>query len=786
MKCFVLAGGKGDRLWPLSRQHFPKQFIRVAGNHSLFQETIARNISFCDEFIVITNIEYQYIVENQMRAFQGITYRCVYEEVGRSTTAAVATACMMMSGSEMVLLVAADQMINGDAYRSAILEGKEMARQGGLVAFGMPMHDPKSRFGYIRYAGNDILEFTEKPDETRIQEYKEAGDYLINSGNFLFTVGILLKELKKYSPQMFLACKRLYEGREKKKIHITLPKQLLDEVPAIPIETSVFEKTNLGKVVLGDFEWVDVGELSDVVMLENEAVGIGPKIQHDCNNVTVLNDSRRQLVVTDGIEDTIVVATEDAVYVGKQGVENSLKTIIANHPEQDRYFMESRVSYRPWGTYELLVDEPNYRVKRIMIRETKTIYAHKHAHRSECWSIVEGKARITLEGEEKDYQTGDCINVERNTTHQITNIGDGVLHMIEVSMGDLVNEDDMISIPSRDLTEKELGLKPEPFVKMQPVFKDYLWGGDWLKTLYHKQTDLDIVAESWELSAHDAGQSIVASGRHKGVSFGNYLDRIGRGYWGWKCQNLPRFPILIKLIDARDNLSIQVHPDDEYALEKEQEYGKNEMWYVIDCKPGAGIYCGFNRDDVTKEEVEQRVQDNTILEILNWIPAKKGDVFFIKAGTVHAIGKGMLICEIQQSSNCTYRLYDYDRRDRFGNPRELHLQKALDVINYEKYDPSSATMIREGQEILPGHLGSEAKLLGRCKYFESFLYEIDGNREIPLDQNSFISLLCLEGSGAIMKDDHKEAFSAGESFFLPTGEGKVVVEGSCKLVATHI
>ena len=158
---------------------------------------------------------------------------------------------------------------------------------------------------------------------------------------------------------------------------------------------------------------------------------------------------------------------------------------------------------------------------------------------------------------------------------------------------------------------------------------------------------------------------MVASGRHKGMLFGEYLDKIGKESWGWKCRPLANFPILIKFIDSKESLSVQVHPDDEYALEKESEYGKNEMWYVLDAEPDSYIYCGFRRE-VSRDEVEKRIRDNTVTDILNKVPVSRGDIYFIPSGTVHAIGGGILICEIQQSSACTYRLYDYGRKDRFG------------------------------------------------------------------------------------------------------------------------
>ena len=794
MKCLVLSGGKGDRLWPLSRQEYPKQFIGMQKNHSLFQETIARNIPFCDEFIIVTNEEYKFIIEDQMKSFQDITYRCVFEGVGRKTTAAIILSCMQLPLSELVYVVAADQIVEGENYKETVMTAKEWAKEGYLVTIGQEIKHPETRFGYIRYSGNDVQSFVEKPDEETARAYMESGDYLTNTGMFLFQVGDLLAELEKCSKDVFLQMRGAYKKCIRRNGNIYYPEAVLKQVDALPIERTVFEKTEKARVVRGDFKWQDIGSLKDLSAIDIRTVNRGYEVQNNCENVMIVNQCGRRLVVADGVEDLAIVNTQDAVYVGKNGESEGLKQIMNENEHLAPFFKSGRVSYRSWGTYELLVDEPTYRVKRIMIRAGKTIYAHKHLYRSEYWTLVSGTAKITLDGCVFEKKSGDCILVEPGMVHQISNAGDEPLSVIEVSVGSNVTEDDMVSVQSKDLTDRELGYAIDPVVKLEPAYKDYLWGGNRLKSLYNKKCEYDIVAESWELSAHEAGVSVVTSGRHKGLNFAKYLKMIGKENWGWKCQSLPNFPILIKFIDAKDKLSVQVHPDDEFALEQENEYGKNEMWYVVDCEEGAGIYCGFNRD-VSKEEVRRRVEDNTILEILNWIPAKKGDVFFIKAGTVHAIGAGMLVCEIQQSSNCTYRLYDFDRRDKYGHARELHLDKALEVLNYKKYEPDDGYKTVDGPEegkeqIAAGEFGQGGQLLGRCKYFESYSYPVSGSQTISMDPNSFCSLVCVSGSGTVCAADGmpEEAivFEAGDSMFVPAGEGKLKITGECELVVTHV
>lgn len=211
-------------------------------------------------------------------------------------------------------------------------------------------------------------------------------------------------------------------------------------------------------------------------------------------------------------------------------------------------------------------------VRRLIIHPGKTIYEHKHQKRNESWSVIKGYAKITISGETKVITTNDSITTI-GMSHQISNVGDIQLISLETATGEILH--DMVSVESKDLNKTELGMVSETIIKMRPDLKDYLWGDDQLKEKYGIQTDMDIVAEAWELSAHSDGESIVASRRHNGLSFYKYLEKVGKEVLGWKCAPLQNFPLLVKFIDARGNLSIQVHPDDDYALERENQYGSS-------------------------------------------------------------------------------------------------------------------------------------------------------------------------------------------------------------------
>lgn len=317
-------------------------------------------------------------------------------------------------------------------------------------------------------------------------------------------------------------------------------------------------------------------------------------------------------------------------------------------------------------------------------------------------------------------------------------------------------------------------------LKLEPAFKDYLWGGTKLRDIYKKKCDFDKIAESWELSTHEAGSSIIVNGEYEGKTFVEYLANEGKAVWGTKAQRFEKFPILIKFIDAKQPLSIQVHPDNEYALRVEGEYGKNEVWYILDCEPGSFLYFGVN-EEMTKEQFRERIENNTILDYLNKVEVHKGDVFFIKAGTIHAIGAGQLICEIQQNSNTTYRVYDFGRVDANGNPRELHVDKSIDVSSLV---PSEKTYGQQEKVLLAD--GNTKSLVADCEYFASYCYNVKESITFNADETSFNSIIILEGEGTITCGDETATFVKGDSFFLPAGAGEYTINATCDIILSNV
>ena len=288
--------------------------------------------------------------------------------------------------------------------------------------------------------------------------------------------------------------------------------------------------------------------------------------------------------------------------------------------------------------------------------------------------------------------------------------------------------------------------------RLTPATKDNLWGGNKLRA-YGKNADSEIIAETWELSFTQGGEAKIEDGR-------TTVEAFPRDTWGTNAAKFPFFPTLTKFIDAREKLSVQVHPSDEYALKNEGQYGKTEMWYVVEADEGAGLYMGLERR-ANPDEFLAAVKDGSVEKLLSFKEVRAGDVFFIPSGTIHAIGAGVVIFEIQQNSTLTYRLYDYMRRDKAGNLRELYVEKAMSVCDLDVY--KGAPRVENSPEII-----------GKCEYFETAKYKLNfTNLPLFVDESSFLSVTCVGGEGTI----EGEKIAKGDSFFIPAGAGDILITG---------
>ncbi len=316
--------------------------------------------------------------------------------------------------------------------------------------------------------------------------------------------------------------------------------------------------------------------------------------------------------------------------------------------------------------------------------------------------------------------------------------------------------------------------------KLIPYISSTIWGGRRLIDEYGIHTDKKNAAEAWVLSCNPSGESTVADGEFKGKTL-QEVYAVDKGICGENGEAFSEFPILTKFIDARDNLSVQVHPDEEYARRVEGGSGKTECWYILDCDDGAELILGF-KDKISKETFKQSIEDGTLENYIEKIKVKKGDFFFIESGTLHAICKGILLAEVQQNSATTYRIYDYNRIQSDGKPRELHVSKAVDVTKLEKYE-----CVPECEECKENLLYTEGyKQLVKCNLFSVGTVKTDSACKGTADKKSFVSLVALEGTGTVECGNESLTMTKGESLFIPAGSGEYTVSGGLFLLETRI
>ena len=308
-------------------------------------------------------------------------------------------------------------------------------------------------------------------------------------------------------------------------------------------------------------------------------------------------------------------------------------------------------------------------------------------------------------------------------------------------------------------------------LKFRPILKERLWGGTKLKDVLGKPIESEITGESWELSTVKGDISVIANGSLEGKSLQGLIESNGEELLGKSVVERfgKEFPILIKFIDAKQDLSIQLHPNDELAKERHNSFGKTEMWYIMDADPKAELIVGFNKD-VTKEEYAESIDNDTLLDLLNYEQVKEGDTFFINTGKIHAIGAGVMLAEIQQTSDVTYRVFDFNRKDKEGNLRELHTELALDAVDYEKKDDFKVTY---------NHDTNKVNEMVDCPYFKTNFIELTENIELDTTKrDSFTIFMCVGGEAIIKTSEGEVSIKKGETALLPAITKKIWLQSS--------
>lgn len=317
-------------------------------------------------------------------------------------------------------------------------------------------------------------------------------------------------------------------------------------------------------------------------------------------------------------------------------------------------------------------------------------------------------------------------------------------------------------------------------LKFRPILKERLWGGTKLKEVLGKPIESEITGESWELSTVKGDISVIANGILEGKSLQDLIESNGEELLGKSVVERfgKEFPILIKFIDAKQDLSIQLHPNDDLAKERHDSFGKTEMWYIMDADPKAELIVGFNKD-VTKEEYAKSIDNDTLLDLLNYEQVKEGDTFFINTGKIHAIGAGVMLAEIQQTSDVTYRVFDFNRKDKEGNLRELHTELALDAVDYKKKDDFKVTYSQE--------LNKVSEMVD-CPYFKTSFIQLTENLELDTTKrDSFTIFMCVGGKAVIKTAEGEVSIKKGETVLLPAITKKISLQSkAAKLLEVTI
>ncbi len=311
----------------------------------------------------------------------------------------------------------------------------------------------------------------------------------------------------------------------------------------------------------------------------------------------------------------------------------------------------------------------------------------------------------------------------------------------------------------------------------EPILKDRIWGGTKLRNDLGKNIPTETTGESWELSDVSGDVSVVKNGTYEGKPLTELMNTYPEVLLGSKVykQYGAQFPLLFKFLDARDDLSIQVHPNDELAKERHNSFGKTEMWYVMQADEGARIIVGF-KEKSSPEEYVEHLNNKNLIEILNEVPVKAGDVFFLETGTIHAIGAGIVIAEIQQTSDITYRIYDWDRVDANGNSRELHVEQALDAMNYNTTDTK-----KEYTQV-----PNTANVAVDCPYFTTSYLPLIGEANVEKDGSSFTVYICTEGSYTLTANGMQHSFKKGDTILIPAGLKQYSLSGEATLLEIYI
>ena len=456
----ILSGGSGTRLWPSSRSMYPKQLLPLTGSATMLQATALRidGLKSADNrCLVVCNEAHRFSVAEQLAGIERDA-RIILEPKGRNTAPAIALAALHAAESDpdtVLLVMPADHVIRDvDTFKAVISRGAAAARKGKLVTFGIVPTHPETGFGYIKANPDDgnavaIESFVEKPDADTAAGYLADDSYFWNSGMFLFTAGAYLDALKSLAPDIYTACENAMASKSLDGLFIRPDEAAFLACPSDSIDYAVMEKTTESAMVPLDAGWSDVGSwaaLHDVMPCDDAGNSVdGDVVMHNCEGSYVLAESR--LVGVVGLKDVVVVETKDCVLVADRHQSQNVKELVTKLKEDERPETElHRQVFRPWGSYDSLENRDNFQVKRLIVKPGAVLSLQKHAHRSEHWVVVQGKARITKNDDEFDLNVNESTYIAIGDIHRIANPFDEPAHIIEVQCGDYLGEDDIVRL----------------------------------------------------------------------------------------------------------------------------------------------------------------------------------------------------------------------------------------------------------------------------------------------------------------------------------------------------
>jgi mannose-1-phosphate guanylyltransferase/mannose-6-phosphate isomerase len=451
----ILSGGSGARLWPLSREFYPKQLLRLTGDRTLLQQTALRTAGMEEVAaapLLVCNEEHRFLVAEQVRELGHTPTEIILEPTGRNTAPAITLAALSLergNPESLMLVMPADHVIRDlDSFQRATRSGIELARAGALVTFGIVPTAPETGYGYIcRGEGNRVARFVEKPDIETAQGYLRSGKYLWNSGIFLMRVSVWLEEIARYRPDILHACRSAWDNGARDADFYRVDTSAFNACPSDSIDYAVMEKTDRAMVVPLDAGWSDVGAWSSLwnVSARDDAgnVSQGDVLSHGTRNTLVI--AQHRLVATVGIDDMIVVETPDAVLVAHKDRAQEVREIVdrLKRDKRSEYKIHRRV-YRPWGSYEGLDVGARFQVKRLVVKPGASLSLQLHHHRAEHWVVVKGTARVTRDGDVLLLSENESTFIPIGMKHRLENPGAIPLEIIEVQSGAYLGEDDIV------------------------------------------------------------------------------------------------------------------------------------------------------------------------------------------------------------------------------------------------------------------------------------------------------------------------------------------------------